>query len=279
MRGLTGALFVSFSLFSFAALPAVAAAEVPPPPPPAPGAAPVAPPNPPPPYGYPPAPGYAPPAGAGYPPPPPYPYGYPPAGGGAPGAYYRRPPKPGFHQHDGFYLRLFLGGGYLDASAKIAGVDLDMHGGGGAFGAAAGAAVIENLILYGELTFFVVPEPTKEAGGAARVATGQSMVAVGLGPGAAYYFMPINVYLSATVGLSKLNLEENVSDSSDTQVVASTRWGFGLNLKAGKEFWLSHNWGLGVALQYQFASMADNSDPAPQFHLHGFSVVGSATFN
>ena len=65
------------------------------------------------------------------------------------------PPRtdPTAERHDGAYVRLYLGGGYLHSSGTGQGSTLTIHGPGVGFGVAVGGTVAENLIVYGEVAF------------------------------------------------------------------------------------------------------------------------------
>ncbi len=249
-------------------VPASAAAEA------APGQPPVAqaPPGPAPPPGQLPPPGtYYPPPPGYYPPPPGY---YPP-----PSGYYVKPPDPGRQKHDGTYVRLFLGAGRIAMTESSQGSTLiEANGGGASFGVAVGGALVENLILYGEFYFMSADSPTLKVLGGPTNASGISLVTGGIGPGIAYYFQAINLYLSATVGVSKVQLQD-----SDTQdVLASTKWGFGFSTMLGKEFWVSDNWGLGGALQFHWGSIEDSNasiTPRPTVNPNAIALVFSSTYN
>jgi opacity protein-like surface antigen len=119
--------------------------------------------------------------------------------------------------------------------------------------------------------------PTVELDGTSTIASGSSLVEGGIGPGMAYYFQPVNIYLSVTAGFSKVQIQ----DSNTQNVLASTNWGFGLSTMLGKEFWVSDNWGLGVALQFHYGSMPDTTPvaPAPTVHSNALALLFSSTFN
>jgi hypothetical protein len=236
-------------------------------------------------YGYPPPVyGYPPPV-YGYPPPvygyPPPVYGYPP-----PPAY--EPPPvdptklPGYHKHDGFYLRLQAGVGYLTTSASYQGSTQNMSGPGVSYSAAFGGAIAPNLILYGEVLGMIVPDPSVSYGGVSTTSSGTTMALVGLGPGLAYYLEPTNLYLSGTVTLSHLEVSYNYySDDyyySDYTPSTESYTGVGFSAVVGKEWWVSTNWGLGAALQFHFASMQDDNSDV-WMTSYGFALLFSSTFN
>src|SRR5687768_201543 len=71
--------------------------------------------------------------------------------------------RTGFHKHDGFYLRLQLGGGYNRAAADD--VDIAIKGVAGRLNLELGYAIIENFIIYGKLHGTSVSNPDLEIDG------------------------------------------------------------------------------------------------------------------
>ena len=202
-------------------------------------------------------------AAAQVPPPPPPPGDYGTTGYGA--------PAPGFHEHDGFYLRLDIGFGGTAMSSKD--LDVDISGPGGAFGIAIGGAVAQDLIVYGEVFDDIAVNPDVRVGSFTGTTSDTSAGVVGIGGGLAYYFMPSNIYLSATLAASRLTAQRHGSE------VAHSAWGGGLSLMVGKEWWVSDNWGLGVAIQLYGGRIRDDSESSPTWDVGAIAVVFSATYN
>jgi hypothetical protein len=231
----------------------------------------------PPPAYYPPA-YYAPPptAPAYYPPP-----AYPPPGYPAPG-YYAAPagPPPGYHEHDGFYMRLSMGPGYLHTKMSAYGQDQTIKGSGFGMNVAFGGAVARNLVIFGELTALSAMDPTVEAGSYSTTVNDASIDLMGIGPGVAYYLEPANVYLSGTISLSQVTANDN-SNNSNNNSADLTDFGFGLSLTVGKEWWVSANWGLGISGMFRYASMKLKSDYYSEGDMTamGFALMFSATYN
>jgi hypothetical protein len=213
-------------------------------------------------------------------------------------AVYAAPLGPaGRHAHDGFFLRLSAGGGYLGVRDER-GANATFHGSAGSFAFALGGAVSDNLILYGEGIGQQVEtgelkldyDHYRRDGG--RDVNG-SMGLYGGGPGFAYYFMPYNTYVSGTLLFTRLVWSEDDLDEEDSEednVLSEP--GVGLSLSIGKEWWVSSNWGLGVAgrLNYSSNEHASNrpldrfgdttkSVRDRRFDAWGISVALSATFN
>jgi len=177
----------------------------------------------------------------------------------------------GAHQHDGFYLRLDLGAGYMAQS--LSDVDMKISGGAGSFGVALGGAVAENLIVAGHLFTNGIVNPSISSGGTSVSATDSSSSMVGLGPQLTYYFMPNNVYVSGTLAATRLSLTNN-------GVTGNSEWGIGTRLALGKEWWVSDNWGLGLAGLFSWSSNKnDGSAGAPTISTWGLGVAFSATYN
>jgi hypothetical protein len=179
------------------------------------------------------------PYGGGYAPPP-----------GAAGAY----GPPGYQEHDGFFLRLHCGGGYLTTSESLQGNSLTLAGPAFAFSAAFGGAVTPNLIVFGELLGMGVSDPKATLNGA-------------------YYVEPMNLYFSGTLTFSQLSFDDKNSSTK-----AESEIGFGFSAALGKEWWVSTDWGLGAAALFQFASMKDKGIDARITAL-GFALLFSATYN
>jgi hypothetical protein len=172
-------------------------------------------------------------------------------GGYASPAYITTPP--GYHQHDGFFLRILVGPSAVAASANDA-AETSVSGTGGAFGLAMGVALMPNVILYGEVFDSVAIGPTVESG-AFEVETSDDTAfsIVGIGPGMAIYF-PSNFYLSGTLAFSRLVADPDTGEDDDE---ATSDLGIGLSATLGKEWWVSTNWGLGAALQLYAGGMKD----------------------
>lgn len=237
--------------------------------------------QPPAPYGTPP--GYNPQATPGYPPaPPPYPPypAYPPPYGARPGypppSYgpyggYPPPYNPGSpgHIHDGFFLRLHLGGGFTD----VRGNGLEISGGSVSVGVALGGALAENLILFGNLFLSVADSPDVKQAGITATSSGSATLS-GFGLGLTYYFMPVNIYISGALAAMIFEM-----DDSDGNKLYASDTGLGFQAMIGKEWWVSSEWGLGVAAELSLASMKDKDLSGVSWGGSAFSLVFSSTFN
>lgn len=175
----------------------------------------------------------------------------------------------GVHTHDGFYLNLDLGLGYAAATLETD-PELKFSGGAGEFSIGLGYAVSERFIVAGRLWGVSVPEPEVEVeGGGSGTADDVTFSLSGYGVDFTYYFLPVNVYVTATPSLVVASLDDgDTSSRSDA--------GFGLRLAVGKEWWVSDNWALGLNGQLAWASPEDEDVKIPSAW---FGVGFSATFD
>jgi hypothetical protein len=202
------------------------------------------------------------------------------SGYGAPAPYPPPPPPPtpalaatglpGDRTHDGLFLRAQLGAGVFNMTVDEQ--DISFRGPAGSFAVAAGVAISDRLVLYGELASGATADPDIEVNGVSRNLDG-SVTVTAIGAGAAFYIMPVNAYVSATVSGTQVTFELD-NEKFESEI------GAGLTLSAGKEWWLARNLGVGAALQLH-ASSAKTNDTASASTLQPLwvTIALSATFN
>jgi len=173
--------------------------------------------------------------------------------------------------HDGFFLRLSAGGGYGQTKVTVFDEDLKLSGAAGDINLAIGGAVTPNLAVHGTLWGWAVSSPDVELGSASGTASDATLNMSSYGAGITYYFVPANVYISPSLGLSILSIEEGGES-------ARTDTGFGFDATIGKEWWVSDGWGLGVAGAFTYHSVPDG-DIDERWSGPGFAVRFSATYN
>jgi len=144
----------------------------------------------------------------------------------------RARPK-GVHTHDGFYLRVQAGYSKLTAVENVD--PLTYSQSGPSIGVAVGWTLAPNLVLYGELLMTGVVNTVDRLGGYAgfEMHNGNDLVLSVFGPGTAYYFMPLNLYVSATLGLAKLTFVDAYTD----RPVPDPSLGYAASFTVGKEWW------------------------------------------
>jgi hypothetical protein len=189
-------------------------------------------------------------------------------------SFYAPIPDRGYHRHDGTFLRFAASGGRLGMSESTGASELSASGNGSGLGASIGGAVIENVILFGEIAALDARADVTVKG-TPYDAQGAALSLWWFGPGVAYYLEPTNIFFSATIVFSRLDLL-----ADDGTLLTKTRRGIGLNATAGKEWWISANWGLGLGVQLQYGRMRDWApDPSPLIHANLISLLATATYN
>lgn len=155
-------------------------------------------------------------------------------------------------RHDGFFLRLSagFGGASSDAEDNL-GNDWEFSGLTGDVNFAIGGIVARNLALHGTLWGWSMGDPDVEVNGDSDELNG-SLTMSAIGMGVTYYFMPTNLYLSGSLGLGQLELEADGGGDADTDM------GLVFDATIGKEWWVSSNWGLGLAGAVGFHSIPED---------------------
>jgi hypothetical protein len=195
---------------------------------------------------------------------------------------------PAEHTHNGLYLRLQLGEGFARFTANDHGRDLEISGPLTSWIAAVGVAPVENLIVYGETVIAGFNDPKGKIGGRATATTTTSMG--GIGGGVAYYFPAPNVYLAGSLLFLSLEAHSGKIDTTAwgltfeglaaKQGDASTELGAAIEGLVGKEWWISHRWGLGAAAEILAGRAIDDSSSAAfTWTATSFALLFSATYN
>jgi hypothetical protein len=199
---------------------------------------------------------------------------------------------PGARTHDGFYLRLQLGLGYTRLSSSLNGTDRRIAGGGTGFDIALGGALNPHVIVYGTFinstgrdvrsSYSGRTPDTSGAGygmisGTTDVGFQGPAEVVAVGGGVAYY-LDSNLFFGGSLLGSQLLLV-----GPNGNIMARTNVGFTFEGLFGKEWWVSDNWGLGVAGRLLLGAMKDrplaNETDVATWKLAAFSVLFSATYN
>ncbi len=185
------------------------------------------------------------------------------------------------HTHEGFYLAFGASGASGDIKLDATGTDfshMTIGGSGAQFDFRIGGAVAPNVILSFDLSTRAINSPSVNVdgyGGALSSDYTASDTIVGLG--VTYYIMPSNVFISGTIGRGVFTMKNGGTSTNSES-------GSGIILRAGKEWWVSRNWGLGVAAGWARVKADDKSEPFnPGYHAtlttDRVFVGFSATFN
>lgn len=184
----------------------------------------------------------------------------------------------GYHEHDGFFLRMLYGFGYAELVEKdILGSDMTISGAAQALRFQIGGTVAENLIVYGEFGGVMQIEPEIEWMGQSASTSDVTVSVYDFGGGITYYLMPSNFYFSLSLLASQAEIENSGSKGT-------SEYGFGFNALVGKEWWVSSEWALGIALYGYYSTMKDKGTIEGtnyEYDINNFSigVMFSATYN
>jgi hypothetical protein len=189
----------------------------------------------------------------------------------------------GFHMHDGFYLSLAGGPAFGAITLNATGVSFkkqEYTGTGFQFDFKIGGVISEeaNLILSFDMIGRSISGPTSTQDGLTGATSSDLSISdVTYGVGLTKYFMPSNIFASATAGIAKFLVTLNGSQISSQD-------GFGFQFKVGKEWWVSDNWGLGVATGFAYISADDKKEPtipaySATLSTTKFFIVFNTTFN
>jgi hypothetical protein len=176
--------------------------------------------------------------------------------------------------HDGFYFNGQLGFGGSAIVAEREGVpDVEFNNGNGDFSFDLGGALSQNVLLFGRFWSVYQANPNAETAGVEidlddDVTVYMAAVAIG----ARYYFMPINLYAGASLGLARFGIE------ADGDNIADSDYGFAIQLEVGKEWWVDADWAIGVGGRFSHAA-ADTEQEAGSVTGDALSVLFTATYN
>ncbi len=177
------------------------------------------------------------------------------------------------YEHRGLHVGLDLGVGGMKSSASDAGTDVELSGTAVQFSATLGGAIVPNFILGGQIWGATVSSPDVTINGTSFGSLSDSSLSMtGFGLNLTYYFMPINMYVSATPSVAKLTVKSG-GTSYDTKS------GFALRLALGKEWLVSDHWGIGLNVQFAHSSNEDQGTNPPTWGTNWFGVAFSAAYN
>ena len=95
------------------------------------------------------------------------------------------------------------------------------------------------------------------------------------GAGVTYYYMPVNLFASASAGIGRFTISNNDNDTR-----TKTQSGFSFQLIVGKEWWVSNKWGLGAGISYSKTHLTNNVGTSVEIlDSNRFSIILSATFD
>jgi hypothetical protein len=182
-------------------------------------------------------------------------------------------------EHDKFFTRAAVGicagnarleSGSFKAKLDDPGLDVNV---------AVGYVVAPNLAVHATLWGWGLNDPAVHISGqfgGTTLANKGIFQMVAFGGGATYYLMPLNAYVSSSIGAGAF--------AGTDQLDGQSKHGLALDVTAGKEWWVTDEWGAGAALSYSHVS-ADDKDLGPSTLPRGtwtgtsWALRFTATFN
>lgn len=200
------------------------------------------------------------------------------------------PQKEGIHQHEGFYLSMGLGPVFGNVIAEINPFGynpptVNFNGTAALFDFKIGASIYENLILHATLVSNVLAGPTVTTTSSPRdynpsiykMPDSYSIRESMLGVGFTKYGMLSNVFFSGSIGVGYFS----TVDTKDSKNNFSTDPGISMQVKVGREWWISKNWGLGIGVSYgktKLRNLPPNED-AEKFNSNRIGILLNTTVN
>ena len=157
------------------------------------------------------------------------------------------------HSHNKFHFEFGIGPAFGSIADKYNTYDINFTGTGAGIELKIGGALKENLFLtFDILSKAIVSPEIKNGGNTYLTSNDLSISEVTYGAGLTYYAMPTDIFCSATVGAGAFVI-------NDGNKTSRSKYGFSTQIKAGKHWWVSKQWGLSLGVAYGFTSV-NNSD-------------------
>jgi len=172
----------------------------------------------------------------------------------------------------GFFLRLSTGVGGAQIELDIAPFGKQKYSGWtGDPNLAIGGTITRNLALHATMFGWSASDPTYELAGVEFNASTDLVFLGALGIGMTYYVMPLNLYLSPSIGFGRL-AQEAFGDIRESDL------GVAFDFTVGKEWWVSDRWALGVAGALGLHSIPDDGS-SEDWKGGSFGIRFTSTFN
>lgn len=191
----------------------------------------------------------------------------------APGFGAEEPPPPPerkvdpatIHRHDGFFLRMGIGAGYLWNTMKEPNFEYKVRGTVVPLEILIGGSLIPGLVAGGGLWIAPGAQLRTEGSGADTTAASDlQMTFYQLGPFVDYYIDPtqgFHVLLAATLAGFQMSLKDSVnttlSPSRNFNPIRAD--GFAVTGGVGQEFWIGNQWSVGGMLRLTYATLEDTN--------------------
>lgn len=190
------------------------------------------------------------------------------------------------HRHDGFFLRLGIGGGYLWNTMKEANFETKVRGSVIPMEVLIGGAIVPGVVVGGGLWITPGAQLHTEGSGAGSLAASDlQMTFFQLGPFVDYYLDPkqgFHLLFAATLAGFKLSpkndLNGSLSSAQDFNSINAN--GFAATFGVGQEFFIGDQWSAGGMLRLTYANLDDtNLDVTTNHQIWSPALVATFTLN
>ena len=183
-------------------------------------------------------------------------------------------------KHRGFFLSMAMGVNQTNVKIDTKNFGFTTISGPGAgFDIKIGGTLTENLILHATLLSHGVTGPkinsdywginnTKADN---KVSLSEGLIGLGL-----TYYTHDNFFFSSSMGFGGFTL---INEHEDIDITTDN--GLSMQLKAGKEWWVSPKWGIGCAIYYHHTNTLNQEGTFAEEQLksNNFGIVFNATLN
>ncbi len=181
--------------------------------------------------------------------------------------------------HDGFYLRMSLGGGFIGSTVSQNGLaDTTLSGGGGAFDLMIGGTPTPGVVLGGALLGNTAPNPSYEIDGKQQDVNATLNFAI-LGPFIDGFPDPKGgFHVGGMLGGAGLSLEDNATGGS----VSTSYAGYGAGVWIGYAAWIAPQWSMGGMLRLTGARTvhaASGSEPERTTTARAITILFTALYH
>lgn len=189
----------------------------------------------------------------------------------------------GFHAHDGFYANVSLGPAWTWVNTRrqqqlYADPDYRLSGRGTRLAVSLGYAFARKLVAFAEFSELQVHDPDLRIDDPDGPSDIGHLAWYGVGPGVRYYLMPANVFLSASVLASRVEMYNGTPDDSRYGIRRSSGWGATGQLAVGKEWWVASELGIGLCAEFGLGKLG-GADIWLPYTVKTASALASVSFN
>jgi hypothetical protein len=184
----------------------------------------------------------------------------------------------GVHLHDGFYLRMGLGGGYAGFSGNVGDMDASIKGGGAVLELLIGGSPAPGITIGGGFAFGSLQKPKVKLGDFPEQEANNDLSYGILGIFMDWYPDPRGgFHLQPLLGVANAQADDSSSNNNNNK---STLNGGGAALGVGYDFWVGDQWSIGPEGRFVWASLKNSdSNIDEKYTVTGFHILFSATLH